>query len=131
MVAHPECPCTTASLHALRDLVVKADGRLKATVMFVGKEGAGTRNERAANDIPDVDVSWIDASQARRYGAITSGHVTLYHDGVPIFEGGVTASRGVEGASAGRVAIQAALRGGSFAPLAPVYGCPLSLGDDR
>lgn len=127
MVAHPDCPCTIASLHALRDLVVKEDGKLRASVYFVGRDdGRSTRTERAAADIPDVVVRWISPRDAIRYGAITSGHVTLYRGGAPIFEGGLSASRAVEGPSAGRVAIDAAVNGEAFSRWSPVFGCPLN-----
>ncbi|AIE83455.1 RedB protein [Fimbriimonas ginsengisoli Gsoil 348] len=130
MVAHPFCPCTAASLNQLRDIVVQSQGKLRTRIVFVGANmGSPSPNERAAQEIPDAGIQWVDAKQAQRFGAITSGHVTLYRDGVPIFEGGITASRGVVGDSAGQRAIETALRGQKPIAAAPVYGCALTPGE--
>jgi hypothetical protein len=73
----------------------------------------------------------VDGTEARRFGALTSGQVVVYDaDGRLRFSGGITPARGHAGDNAGRSAIIALLEGASSASVeTPVFGC--SLLDDR
>jgi len=135
LFAHPRCPCTRASLAELDSLLARAGGPLAVRVLFVRPRGAPEGFERTASladarGLAGVEVAVdADGAEARRFGVATSGHVLLYDaDGRLRFGGGITASRGHRGDSAGRAAVLAILRGAPFAEglaTAPVYGCPL------
>ncbi len=83
---------------------------------------------RRAACIPGVSVlADPDGVEARRFGALTSGDAFLYDAGGRlVFRGGITPSRGHQGESAGRSAIEAFLKGGRpRTATAPVFGCPI------
>jgi hypothetical protein len=147
MFAHPQCPCTKASLAELELLAAKAKNRFHATVVFY--EPTDTRDMtrtslgrfepstwtntplvRLARSIPGVLVAFDrDAALAKRFGAETSGHTVVYSsDGRLLFSGGITGSRGHSGFNAGYETVLNILNG---APAqlskgtAPVFGCDL------
>jgi len=132
MLAHPHCPCTRASLAELAQIMTH--GEADAWVLFIRPEGAEpgwehSNSWEAAAEIPGAHILVdADGTVAKAFGAETSGHVLFYDAaGILRFSGGVTASRGERGPSAGGEAILTALRGGSgSAPShALTYGCPL------
>jgi hypothetical protein len=131
MLAHPQCPCTQASVDELAELL--KHGGADAWVLFLCPEGKAdwehTDLWNSAAAIPGVRVmADADGRAARAFGAETSGHVFFY-DGVGHlqFSGGITASRGHRGPSAGAESILAALRGGQLpANEAATFGCPLN-----
>lgn len=131
MVAHPQCPCTRASLAELARLMARIDA--DAWVLFLRPEGVEPGWERtgswaAAAAIPGVRVlADVDGAAARAFGAETSGHVVFYDaTGALRFSGGITAARGHEGPSAGGDAILAAMHGEEPGPgCALTFGCPL------
>lgn len=131
MLAHPHCPCTRASLAELERLMARGDA--DACVLFLRprdqREGWETTDLwKTAAAIPRVRVvADTDGLLARAFGAETSGHVLFYNPaGALLFSGGITATRGHEGPSAGGDAILAALRGEDPASdRANTYGCPL------
>ncbi|MDB5213646.1 MAG: hypothetical protein JWO86_1573 [Myxococcaceae bacterium] len=106
MIAHTKCSCTRASLHELERVMTDAGSRIEAIVVFVGpNEGSGAGGlldlRATARAIPNVRVV-EDPSEARLFGAATSGQVLLYaNDGALVFRGGLTSARGHEGDSAG------------------------------
>lgn len=133
LFAHPRCSCTRATLAEFERLLARTIDRVEAHVVFVRPPGAARGWEetdlwRRARRVPGVRVDVDDGgAEAERFGARTSGHVLLYdRDGVLRFSGGITASRGHEGQSPGRQAIEATLAGepGQLTD-APVYGCAL------
>ena len=137
MFAHPQCPCTTASVGELAILMAQAGGKLDAQVFFYlpGYEATSWANTdlwRTASAIPGVRV-FEDrrAAVAKSFGSFTSGQTLLYDPaGRLLFKGGITAYRGHSGDNAGRTLITALLRGEIPAradlPLAtPVFGCSL------
>jgi hypothetical protein len=65
---------------------------------------------------------------ARRLGAHTSGQVLVYgRAGELVFQGGLTAARGHEGANRGRDAIRRLVETGApTEPETAVFGCPLA-----
>ena len=136
LFAHPECPCTRASLAELARLLSRFDDRLTAVVVFlrpsdVGADWDGTDLWRAASAIPGVTaVRDDDGVEAARFHASTSGAAALYDArGRLLFSGGLTSARGHEGDSAGIQRISSLLRTGKADRSdAPVYGCSLALG---
>jgi hypothetical protein len=133
MLAHPHCPCTRASIGELAQIVAETQGKLKAYVLFTKPPGTGadwddTELRRSAAAIPGVAVvTDANGTEARRFGAETSGHTLLFApDGALLFSGGITASRGHAGRNAGESAIIAAVNGQrSERARTPVFGCSL------
>ena len=133
MFAHPQCPCTRASLEELNRLLARSPGKVAARVLFFKPGGfpdhwAQTDLWRSAAAIPGVTVQEdLDGAQARRFGAQTSGYVLLYdRHGQLLFNGGITGSRGHAGDNAGEDTVHALL-GGEDASVKQtrVYGCSL------
>lgn len=133
MLAHPHCSCSAASLGELQVLMAQVHDLASAHVLFVRPEtkpegwDASDLWSRAAS-IPGVTASWdTDATEAHRFGAITSGQTVVYDAaGRLLFHGGITGARGHVGDNVGRARVVALLTGGhadrreSF-----VYGCSL------
>jgi len=135
--AHPRCPCTRATLSELERILAMAEVDVDVCVCFY-------RPRDSAPDWHDSDI-WdqaerlpgarvqldLDGQEARRFGALTSGHVLLFaRDGTVLFDGGVTPARGHGGPSQGGEALQALLRGVEV-PVrqAAVYGCQITEAD--
>ncbi|MEY2560300.1 MAG: hypothetical protein QOG51_715 [Verrucomicrobiota bacterium] len=132
MLAHPRCPCTRASVGELAQIMAESGGKLSAYVLFIKPSGAGadwdqTDLSRSAAQIPGVSVVSDDGTEARRFGAETSGHTFLFDgEGRLLFSGGITASRGHAGGNAGESAILAAISDGSRqSSHTMVFGCSL------
>jgi hypothetical protein len=112
MAAHPQCPCTRASVAELAQVMAHVQGKVQAYVLFYSprESGADWQNtdlRRTAAQIPGVTVlSDVDGAEAERLGAETSGHTFLFDpSGRLLFNGGITASRGHSGDNAGESAI--------------------------
>lgn len=137
--AHPECPCTRATLDELEWLVSRCRTRLAVHVLFVptglaGKELAELPLVRRAESLAGVQVRPDpEAAEARRFGAATSGQVLLYDPGGQLlFRGGLTPARGHAGDCLGREAVYRLARGEpAAATSAPVFGCPLYPTEER
>jgi hypothetical protein len=133
MLAHPQCPCTRASIGELARLMTEAQGRVTAYVLFIKPPGFSDGWERtdlweSAAAIPGVTVVRDDDGvEAGRFGAATSGQTVLYDAaGRLIFSGGITSARGHAGDNAGRTAAASLLiNNESEQKETPVYGCPL------
>ena len=133
--AHPECPCTRATLAVLGEISAQLRGALDLEVVIVVDVVDPDHGEIAARarEIPGVRVVIDhDQAEAHRFGALTSGHTVLYGgDGALRFAGGITDARGQAGASAGRAQITALVRAdrGALhrrgADARPVFGCEL------
>jgi hypothetical protein len=120
LVAHPECPCTRASLSELARLLARFPDRLTAYVLSKGP----------LTGPPIVGVLMLpdeDGVEAARLRVRTSGQTLLYDGrGRLVFSGGLTTARGHEGDSPGSAAIAAFLkRGEAGRPTSPVFGCSL------
>jgi len=133
MLAHPQCPCTRASIGELARLMAQAGVPLRAHVVFHRPGGFPEGWERtdlwwSAASIPGVEV-WTDAGgvETARFGAITSGQVLLYDAaGSLLFSGGITPGRGHAGDNTGRQALRDLLRGKPGPPVRhAVFGCAL------
>jgi hypothetical protein len=133
MLAHPRCPCTSASVGELAQIMAQLQGRISAYVLLVTPKEAGTDWEettlrRSAEAIPGVKVLFDHGGvEAQRFGAETSGHTLLFGaDGRLLFGGGITASRGHAGENAGKSAIVALVNRQTAARTRTrVFGCSL------
>ncbi|MGH8048848.1 MAG: RedB protein [Chthoniobacterales bacterium] len=133
MFAHPQCPCTRASIGELAVLMAQCQGKVNAYVAFFQPKGSGadwthTDLWRSAAAIPGVTVlADEDGREAADFEATTSGHVVLYDAGGRLlFSGGITESRGHSGDNEGRSAIVEVLKhGGPSGHTTPTFGCSL------
>ena len=137
LLVHPHCPCSRATIGELAKLMTQCEGRLAATVLVLHPAGmpdawVHTDLWSDAAIIPGVTVlADIEGTEARRFGAVTSGQSFLYSkDGRLLFAGGITESRGHSGDNAGRSVIESLVLGTDTPPpmrhlVTPVYGCPL------
>jgi hypothetical protein len=132
LVVHPHCPCSRATLAELERLLARCEG-LAATVLFALPRGIALAEDgialwSVAAAIPGVTaLRDADGTEARRFGAQTSGLALLYDDrGTLVFSGGITDARGHQGDNAGSDAIRAWFDGRRTTPVStPVYGCGL------
>jgi hypothetical protein len=132
--AHPNCPCTRASMAELARLMARFHHRVGARVVIAQPHGLALESTdhalaaRAAA-IPGVAVAADPGgAEARRFGAVASGLALLYdRHGALAFAGGLTASRGHEGTSFGQRRIASLLTTGrADRRNAPVFGCALA-----
>lgn len=133
MFAHPQCPCSRASVAELATIMTRCEGKLNAVVAFFGPEEepeSWVRSQlwRSAAAIPGVKVlADRNGTMAESFGSVTSGQVLLFErDGRRIFSGGITGARGHQGPNRGRDYVIALARGelcdGS---MTAVFGCSL------
>ena len=133
MFAHPQCPCTRASMEELNRLLARTEGKVVVQVFFFKPDkfsGDWVHSDlwKSAAAIPGVVVREDpNGAQARLFGAETSGDVLLYDThGRLLFNGGITGSRGHAGDNAGENTIIARLQGQEASlKQTPVYGCSL------
>jgi len=131
--AHPQCPCTRATIEELNRLLARKKGKVNTQVWFYQPDELETDWSysglwKTAASIPGVAVMKdFGGREASRFGAQTSGIVYLYGtDGKLLFKGGITAGRGHEGENEGAEIITRLLSGTRFEmSTAPVYGCSL------
>lgn len=132
--AHPQCPCTRATIAELELVMGQCSDRIAARVFFfkpggVSSDWAKTDLWQAAEAISGVSVvADVDGIEARRFGSVTSGQALLFSaDGRLIFSGGITAARGHVGDNDGRSAVVSLAQSGSAERAAtPVFGCSLT-----
>jgi hypothetical protein len=135
MFAHPQCPCTRASVAELARLATQIGSRAQIHVVLVRPPGTdpgfedGTLAERA-RAIPDARVIVDDGGrEADRFGAQTSGATLLYRrDGRLGFSGGITTARGHEGRGPAHTRILTAIEHDAPDEPAhtPTFGCELA-----
>jgi hypothetical protein len=133
MLAHPQCPCTRASIQELAVLMARCQGKVAAHVVFMKPAGLPRDWEqtglwRDAQAIPGVRVfSDREGFESRLSGAATSGQVLLYdRDGHLRFNGGITGARGHAGDNEGLDAVIAQITTGSAGQRrGAVFGCGL------
>jgi len=136
---HPQCPCTMATLKELERLVAEVEMPVQTTLILncptdqetAWKQTAIWRRcESISKGSLLVDFG---GEMATKFRISTSGHCALYSAaGKLLFQGGITASRGHEGESTGRVAIRAHLSSNGrdidkmqMKSETPVFGCEL------
>ena len=133
VVAHPHCPCSRATIGELAGLLARANGRVTGYVLFVQPAGftedwVKTDLWRSAAAIPGVTAIRDErGTEARRFGAETSGQTMLYDpSGLLLFSGGITAARGHFGDNAGSGAVASFIASGAGSRSdTSVFGCPL------
>ena len=133
LLAHPQCPCTRASLAELAEILARTGNRPKTYVLFLRPAGFAEGWEKSdlwqsAARLPGVTLVRDDEGrEARRFGAATSGQTLLYNaGGALVFSGGITGARGQMGANAGQMALINLLdRGHADRRGTSVFGCPL------
>lgn len=133
MFIHPGCPCTLASLRQFERAMAHGKGRVRACVVVFDTADGGPRWAQTpvvekAQRLADVQVILDrEGMEARRFGAMTSGHVVLYSaSGRLAFSGGLTPARGHEGPCGGLQSLIAGLRGETRAvSRAAVFGCAI------
>ncbi|MEO6708814.1 MAG: hypothetical protein ABI054_00910 [Planctomycetota bacterium] len=142
LFAHPQCPCTRATIGELDRIAARSNGKLRGTVVMLslpelGREWTHSELWDCAAKIPGIEVrADTGGAFARQFGVRTSGEVLLYGaDGELEFQGGITASRGHSGDNQGADSIVALLQGRTpSCNSTPVYGCGLTcktdLGDE-
>lgn len=130
MLAHPQCPCSRASLEELAIVAAQTEGRLDIHVVFLSSPRFEFQSDLwySASEIPGATVSEdADGTVIRRFGVQASGHALVYDaTGRLIYSGGVTSSRGHAGGNRGREAIiEIARVGRTVLAEFPVFGCAL------
>ncbi len=134
MAIHPQCPCSSASVYELQRLVTRSGSSFD--ILVLAYEPSTDKDDwshalmhRIESKLPDSTILVDpDAEMARSLGMRTSGSVVLVSKaGIPLFWGGITASRGHAGDNIGSDAILAILDGGlTNASPTNVYGCSLT-----
>lgn len=133
MFAHPQCPCTRASVAELNRLLTRCNDKVVVQVIFIKPPGlphewTQTALWQSAAAIPGVTVDADpDGAEARRFGAESSGHVVLYDQrGKLLFNGGITSARGQAGDNAGEnVIVSLVTDQDTQIRNTPVFGCGL------
>jgi hypothetical protein len=131
--AHPQCPCTRATIVELSQIMTGRQGELNAYVYFYAprsqtRSWVHSQLWRDAAAIPGVQVTEDRGGrEVRRFGASTSGQVLLYDAaGHLAFNGGITAARGHIGANEGEEAVVSLLQTGTAVhQRSRVFGCSL------
>lgn len=134
VVAHPKCPCSSASIEELARLMANCRGKVTAHVLFLtpsqgAEDWESTALRRKAEAISGVSVTGdLDGREARRFGVATSGSALLYRpDGRLAYSGGLTGSRGHSGDNLGRSTLESwILEGRASTDKTDVYGCGMS-----
>ncbi|HEX4639238.1 MAG TPA: hypothetical protein VH170_07115 [Chthoniobacterales bacterium] len=132
MFAHPQCPCTRASVNELASIVAHTQAKARVFVLFYTPQSAPadwatTPLHRAVEQINGVTIlPDADGIEAQRFGAETSGHAFLFdRDGRLLFNGGITASRGHAGENVGEDSIVSMINQHSASQTRTlVFGCP-------
>lgn len=130
--AHPDCPCTKATLVELGKLAARLEGRMSALVEFAKPEAMADEVRHSsrwheAGAVPGVVIGFDTGDvEVRRFGVATSGQALLYDGhGNLVFSGGITSARGHEGPNAGSDAVVALVNGSRERFHNPVFGCSL------
>lgn len=133
MFAHPQCPCTRASIHELEKMMAPLYGHMQAVVLFERPSGfteAQVKDSlwKSAEKIPGVSVLMDEGNkESELFRSYTSGETYLYAAGGKLlFHGGITSARGHEGDNAGSQTVQDwVLKGKTVMKETHVFGCSL------
>lgn len=133
VLMHPQCSCSQATVAELARLHARVGRGIDTYVLMLAPIGVASewvdsslRQKAAAiRGVSVVDDG--DGTEARRFGAMTSGQALLYDaTGRLRFSGGITGSRGHEGDNAGRDAIESLVRQQNASISSTlVFGCSL------
>lgn len=131
--AHPYCPCSDATIAELERLMPSLKDKVDVLVMFVQPKERPLSwvqgpSWKTAQNIPGVKVmNDFDYYETDIFGAKTSGQVIFFNpNGLRIYSGGITPSRGHMGDSPGRDALLSWVEGRTVKrQVASVFGCSL------
>jgi hypothetical protein len=134
MIAHPQCPCTRASLSELAKIMSGRQSKLRAYVLFLRPRDfpeAWTKSDlwNTAGGIPGVTVLRdFEGGEALKFNVSTSGHTLLYDgNGKLAFSGGITGARGHAGDNrSADLIVYSIEHSGAAGQIAPVFGCPVN-----
>jgi hypothetical protein len=110
---HPKCSCSVASIAEFRRLVDSLSGRVHVRAILMKYQQVRSKEipEGFASlfEIPEIKISRDDDGIiSKSLGALTSGIVYLIdEEGLVVYQGGLTASRGHGGITAGSEFIRA------------------------
>jgi hypothetical protein len=132
--AHPQCPCTRASIAELARLAVEIGTRAQIHVVLVRPPGTdvgfedGTLLDRARAIAGARIVIDDGGKQADLFGAKASGATVVYTAaGQLAFSGGLTTARGHEGRGPAHTRIVQVIGGAVHdSATAPTFGCELA-----
>lgn len=133
---HPKCPCTSASIDELAELLRELDASKRPDLRVVIRTPERSeialewKEEALRGRLAALPNSTLIDDQggaiARAFGANTSGLLLMFNDaGELTYRGGVTASRGHRGPSTARKTLSQVLNGTHTFGDAPVFGCAL------
>lgn len=132
--AHPECPCTGATLENVDRLAAENGDRLEVRIVIVpisdSAAGGSGRNVARARELTRAEIVRDDSgSIARSFGVATSGDALLFDpSGRLRFRGGLTDGRGHAGDGIGIASVRRWILGSGVDHVpaeTPVFGCPL------
>lgn len=131
--AHPQCPCSEATLGELDRLITRTTGQVDNFVVFVQPQNFRenwTKQklwQKAAALSHTTSLVDPEGLEAKAFGAQTSGQAYLFDaDGKLLFAGGITPSRGHMGDNNGRTAVLDFVAGRpNQISTTPVFGCAL------
>ncbi len=139
MAAHPQCPCTRATLTELEHILAASPGRLQSRILFILPRGyapawAYTATWKQAQALPGVTCA-LDrgGAEARRFHLSTSGETEIFDaSGTLVFSGGLTVSRGEVGNNPAEESVESLLgTGKATLSHSPVFGCSLFAGSGQ
>ncbi|MDJ0976569.1 MAG: hypothetical protein QNJ98_19085 [Planctomycetota bacterium] len=122
---HPECACSRATIAELNRLLPRLAEQPAVQIVM---SGVGDTITPLAAAVPGARMHHDPgATEARRFGATTSGHLFVYDRvGRLGFHGGITRARAHEGPNDGVEAVVGLLQGNaSGTVVTPVFGCLL------
>ena len=132
MFAHPQCPCTRASIAELARLATELGPRAQIHVVIVRPDGTdeefvrGVIAERASAIRGARIVVDVDGVESERFGAIVSGSTVVYSSkGELMFRGGLTTARGHEGSGPAQARIRELVVADMGQADAPTFGCAI------
>lgn len=134
MFVHPHCPCSRASIAELATIMNQVQGQVDAHVLFIRPKEFGVDWEKtdtwySAKAITGVKLSVdVDGQESMKFGSRISGQTFLFDStGNPIFNGGITGSRGHIGNNAGRQAVLSLIQQHTSDDTnTAVFGCDLT-----
>ena len=128
VIAHPHCPCTAASLKAIRSLAAGHKDEISVrTVLVSDQRDLESPNYRLAIAIPGGTAEWLTITHAlERYDAHTSGQVFIFSSsGKLAYSGGVTPARGIDQPRFAAQLFERIKASDGALESYPVFGCPL------
>lgn len=127
---HPKCPCSRATAEELSRIVRYTQQRMEVIALVYSPDSMPQGWERTDLWSSLSKVTWCrvisdtNGAEIARFGAATSGECMLFGaDGVLVFHGGITGSRGHAGDNAGSSSVVAYSRGHELQRSStPVFG---------